>query len=250
MDGPDDFEIDYELLALQVRGALKGAGGHHSARGLSIAATNGSNPDLVRNFLGSRQTKPKPEHVAGLASALGVPFVTFLSNWDGPIPRRKSWLLVNAAVEAGVWREHVEWGPEDWFEIAVEPSSRDSEDFGFIVRGRSMDKVLPPGTILRCADPITSGVTFRDEDYVIVERERGGFVELTCKKLCMRPDGAWELRAESHSSEFDDPIFIGRPLDGPDRDQFDAMDEGEIRIKAVVIDAYLPLARRNIRQVT
>jgi hypothetical protein len=80
---------------------------------------------------------------------------------------------------------------------------------------------------------------------VIVEQQRGDLYETTVKRLARRPDGVYELCAESTLPEFRDPIVIGKP---DTSGHFDGMDD-TTRVKAIVIDAYLPLRRRRKRPV-
>jgi hypothetical protein len=80
---------------------------------------------------------------------------------------------------------------------------------------------------------------------VIVEQQRGGLYETTVKRLSRRPDGSWELCAESTLPEFREPIPIGKP-DKPGH--YDTMG-ATTRVKAIVIDAYLPLRRRRKRGI-
>lgn len=243
-----DTSIDYGRLRDLVEAMVTPKGGM-APRKLSMMASNQKNPDLIRNFLG-KGTKPNLESVAGIADALGFNLVHFLIDYDGPVPTRKSWLLVNSDVEAGVWREQVEWGPSDWYEVQIEPSDAGRRHvFGVVVRGRSMEKVLPPGTILRCEDVIFGLSSVNDGDYAIVERQRHGLTELTCKRLSRRIDGGWELRAESYQPEFQDPIYLGKPQDSEMDTRFRLDDDEEVRVRAIVVDAYLPLKRRKTRPV-
>jgi hypothetical protein len=106
-----------------------------------------------------------------------------------------------------------------------------------------MDKVLPPGTILRVVDVIGSDIEPVEGDYVVVEQKRSGLYETTVKRLERRSDGNWELCAESTLPEFREPIFIGKPSEPG---HYDGMDDAT-RVKAIVIDAYLPLRRRRKR---
>ncbi|KQM99451.1 S24 family peptidase [Sphingomonas sp. Leaf226] len=244
----EDSSIDYDLLREAVVKSVRPVG-KMTARGLSLAASNQRNPDLVRNFL-KNGTKPAIASVAGLCDAMGVEFVLMLKDYTGPIPAPSSWLVVNSDVEAGSWREQTEWGPADWYEIQIEPSDFGRRHtFGAVVKGRSMEKVLPPGTILRCEDIAFGLTSFNDGDYAIVQRTRHGLTELTCKRLALQPDGTWMLHAESYQPEFQDPIALGSPPDPEFETWFTLPDDDVVSIRAIVIDAYLPLKRRRTRPV-
>lgn len=58
-----------------------GPGKKWSRRSLSLAATNGKNPDLVRDFISRGQDrKPSFEAVTGLANAMGMDVNEFLAS--------------------------------------------------------------------------------------------------------------------------------------------------------------------------
>lgn len=212
-------------------------------RSLSLAATNNRNPDLIRDIMRVDKRKPTIESVSGICKALGVPLSAVVKGVDLTTESLTEWLTVSGAVAAGVWREQNDWPQDDWYEIEVDINTEPGSHVGLVVEGRSMDKVLPPGTVLRCIDLIGSDMIPEDGDYVIVEKARGGLHETTVKRLSRRPDGAWELCAESTLPEFREPIFIGKPSEPG---HYDGMDE-TTRVKAIVIDAYLPLRRRRKR---
>ena len=220
-----------------------GPGRPFTRRSLSMQATAGRNPDLVRDIMRVDKRKPTIESVSGICNALGIPLSAVVKGVDLSVESLSEWLTVTGAVAAGVRREQEEWPRDEWFEIEVDINTEPGRHVGLIVEGRSMDKVLPPGTVLRCVDLIGSGLEAEDGDYVIVEQQRAGLYETTVKRLSRRPDGAWELCAESSLPEFREPIYIGKPS-APGR--YDGM-EDTTRVKAIVIDAYLPLRRRRKR---
>jgi hypothetical protein len=240
----EGVEIDLAKLR-QLIVESTGTGKPFSRRSLSLTATDGRNPDLIRDIMRVDKRKPTIESVSGICKALGVPLSAVVKGVDLSAESLTEWLMVSGAVAAGVWREQYDWPRDDWYEIEVDINTEPGTHAGLVVEGRSMDKVLPPGTILRCVDLIGSDMDPEDGDYVVVEQKRGDLYETTVKKLSRRDDGNFELLAESTLPEFRDPIFIGRPGDPADG-RFDAMDH-TTRVKAVVIDAYLPLKRRRRR---
>lgn len=220
-----------------------GQGRAFSRRSLSMQATAGRNPDLVRDIMRVDKRKPTIESVSGICNALGVPLSAVVKGVDLSAESLTEWLMVGGSVAAGVWREQADWPRDDWYEIEVDLNTEPGSHVGLVVEGRSMDKLLPPGTVLRCVDMIGSDMDAEDGDYVIVEQQRAGLYETTVKRLSRRPDGAWELCAESTLPEFGEPIFIGKPSE---RGHYDGMGD-TTRVKAIVIDAYLPLKRRRKR---
>jgi repressor LexA len=225
-----------KLRALIVANA--GPGKSMTRRALSMKASGGRNPDLVRDIMRVDKRKPTLETAAGICAALGIDLSEVVkgvaSNSDAD-----EFMTVCQAVQAGVWREQVDWAPDDCYEIKVGPPIVDGERYGAIIEGRSMDRRLPPGTILECVRLIGSGLEPQPGDYVIVERKQAGLRELTCKRLALRQDGDFELVAESSLPEFAEPIVIGRP-------DFNAPDDGrEISVVAIVVRAHLQLFNRK-----
>lgn len=242
----EGVEIDLAKLR-QLIVENTGPGRRFTRRGLSMEATGGKNPDLIRDIMRVDKRKPTIESVSGICKALGIPLSVVVKGVDLKAERLTEWLGVSVTVAAGVWREQLDWPRDEWYEIEVEFSDEPGEHGGAVVEGRSMDRTLPPGTILRFVNLIGSDIQFEDGDYVIVERKRGDLYETTCKKLHLLPDGNYELVAESTLPEFREPIFIGKPTDSNGAPGFDGITDDGIRVKGVVIDAYLPLRRRRTR---
>lgn len=217
-------------------------------RGLSLAASAGRNPDVIRDLFRVDKRMPTYATVAALAEAIGQAVSRYVDVETSPA-QPTTWLTVTGAVAAGVWREQVEWAGDDWYQVEILSHVPENGEIGLIVEGRSMDRTLPPGTILRCVPLIGSGHEIQDGDYVIVEQARADLKETTCKRLSRRPDGDWELRAESYLPEFQQPMHIGKPTDGFAGAGFDMLNDDETRVKALVLDAHLPLQRRQIRRI-
>jgi len=141
---------------------------------------------------------------------------------------------VVGTVAAGVWQEQAK--QFDGYKIKVPPSPiGGAERFAVEVRGRSMDKTLPPGSILECIKTLAS-VPPRDGDLVIVERTAHDLTELTCKRLHVQGD-QWVLRAESTLPEFATDIVIGRLDENHHTD-------AETRVIGIVVRSYQSHLRR------
>lgn len=212
-----------------------------SRRKLSLDASGGKNPDLVRDLLSRGQDrKVSFETAAGLAKALGRDLSDFLIG-EALSPAGPSRIKVMGEVEAGAWREHGEWEDDQVFEIEVTPSPFAATDrFGLRVVGYSMDRLFLPGTILDCFVPYgPDGLKPEPGDIVIVQRKRGDLVETTCKRLERLPDGSFQLRAESTRLEFQEPIPIGTPCPNYFGDE-------ETRVIGIVNAAVTPVFRRGM----
>jgi SOS-response transcriptional repressor LexA len=203
--------INLERLKKAVIDA-SGPGKRFSRRGLSLAATGGKNPDVVRDLLTrGRDRNVSFDTVSGLANALGLPVSEFISGAPSEGSSGNELIEVVGAVQAGIWREHPEWSPEERYRIEVEQSPVEgAERFALEMIGHSMDKTIPPGSVLELLR-VSLDLQPQDGDIVIVERRRSDLVETTCKRLIIHPDGTQELRAESTKPEFEKPVFIGRP---------------------------------------
>lgn len=243
----DDEHIDYEALRAFVTAAVKPAG-TLSSRALSLAASSGRNPDLIRNFLKSG-TKPNFQSVYGICDALEVSPVLFMQDWFGSTPEKRSWLPVVASVEAGVWRDKLLWNKDDWYEANVFYFNDKKAINGCLVKGRSMDRVFPVGALLRCGDFHGIWDVAADGKYFIVAQHMQSLRELTCRRLVRDHLGHWELRFESYLPEYGVPIRVDLVKDEDGVVSVADIAGGDVRIIAQVVDAYLPLRGFGTRQV-
>lgn len=204
-------KIDINLLKSAVLAAT-GEGAPFTPRSLSLKASGGKNPDLVRDLIKRGQDRsPSFETIAGLANALGVDIPMFMA--VNPAIRAGETIKVVGSVEAGAWRQVAEWDLDSQYDLAVMPAPvGNAERFGLEVTGYSMDKIFPPGIILDVlAIPGTPGLEPQVGDIVIVRRRQGDLIETTCKRLARADDNTLELRSESTRAEFSDPIKTGSP---------------------------------------
>lgn len=218
-------------------------GGAWNARSLSLAATDGKSPHIVREILRGRSNNPTLETLVGLSRALGIDISRLVSGNEGVMPRVGGTspyerLQVLGAVAAGVWREQTEWPEEDRYFIEVGPNPvAGGQRFALRMEGHSMDKLIPPGSDLECLRTTFGEIEPVPGDIVIVQRDRHDMHELTCKRL--DHDGQnYILRAESTRPEFQEPIIIGRP----DSDNF--CDDG-VTIIGIVLRAHQKLYSRR-----
>jgi len=135
-------------------------------------------------------------------------------------------------VEAGVWRAAVELPREEWEPVGFEPRAdlAGATRFGLRVRGPSMNRFYPPGTILDCVRFIGSELRPRAGDHIIVYRRGpGDLVEATVKELVDVGDH-WELWPRSTHPDHQAPIALNG---APDDDQNE-----DLQLVAVVIASY------------
>lgn len=214
-----------------------------NSRSLSLAATGGKNPYLVRDIIKGKSTNPTLDTLVGLAKALEMDISQMIPAAASVMHRvggaqSYEMLEVVGAVAAGVWREQTEWSQEDRYSIEVGPNPfPGSERLALKMEGLSMDKVIPPGSDLECLRVAYGYVEPQPGDIVIVQRDKHDLHELTCKRL--DHDGQnYILRAESTRAEFQEPIVIGRP------DANSISDDG-ITIIAIVLRAHQSLYARR-----
>jgi SOS-response transcriptional repressor LexA len=218
------------------------AGSDWTRRGLSMAASGGANPDLVRNILDGRSKNPTMDTLVGLAAALGKDVSTFFRDGDSSASdqsRDITWVRVVGEVQAGAWRASYEWAEEDQYVIPAEPSPViGAERFALVNQGQSMNLTFKDGCILDCIRVAFGSAQPIPGDYVIVERRQNDLRETTCKRLRQRDDGVYELVAESTRPEFQQPIVIGKP-------DPDTWTDDDISVIGIVIGSYAKLFRRR-----
>lgn len=233
-----DQKIDVAKLKRDIIAATS-AGQKLSRRGLSLQATNGKNADLVRDLISRGQDKKVSyEAVIGLASAMGKePSEYLIGITTHP---EKDFIPVIGQVQAGTWREQSEWPERDKYLIEVDKSPIEgAERFALEMVGHSMDRTIPPGSVLECIRVFQSnGPKPIDGDIVIVERRQNDLIETTCKRLEIKPNGTYILHAESYRPEFSKPVFIGCP-------DFDNYEDQDTRIVAIVNKAIQQFFRRR-----
>lgn len=103
-------------------------------------------------------------------------------------------------VAAGVFVEVGEGvdSPDEWLPFNPVPQFPEGSVYCLTVRGNSLDKIAPAGTVLVCVDLVAAGLDIREGDLVIVERSKhqGGMIEMTAKRV-RSVRGGFELYPES-----------------------------------------------------
>ncbi|MFN3591444.1 MAG: S24 family peptidase, partial [Thermaurantiacus sp.] len=152
-----------------------GPGSKWNARSLSLAASAGKSPHLVRDIIRGKSANPQLETVLGLAKALEMDIAQLVPSTATLMPRvgmtgGLEQLEVVGAVAAGVWREQTDWAAEDRYSIEVGPNPvAGGERFALRMEGHSMDKIIPPGSDLECLRVSFGLVEPQPGDIVIVQ---------------------------------------------------------------------------------
>lgn len=139
-------------------------------------------------------------------------------------------IVVRGAVQAGHWVEAAEFHQDDCYTVPVpdDPRYPGIKRFGLEVRGPSMNRVYPEGTILVCVHRNDWHKEPASGQRVVVERRKpDGLVEATVKELREDSGKQW-LWPNSTHPEHQTPI----PLDDGQTDT--------VEIVAVVTGSYKP----------
>ncbi len=198
---------------------------HVSARAASLRA--GLGPDYLRD-LRRRTRQPAAEKLLALERSLDAPrhyFVDAIGNdtekstaiSDSSELSKElhlATIYVKGAVQAGVWREAFEWSADDWFSVTVPADNRfpETQKFGLLVRGTSMDRLYPPGTIIIAVrfDDIAD-VPQSGQRVVVLRRSASGEFEATLKEYEVDSHGRHVLWPRSTDPEFQSPFILAEP---------------------------------------
>ncbi|AXC27584.1 MULTISPECIES: LexA family transcriptional regulator [Acetobacter] len=229
----------YELLLSRIADCL-----HRSELSETAACeAAGVGVNTIRHIR-KRGHSPKIENLCKLAYFFGVPPAYFLEAAavggeasDGQMLQVQT-VFVKGAVQAGRWKDAVEWAPTDWYPVYTPTNIRypNVEKFGLLVRGDSMNKVYPDGSIV-------IAIKFSDigscpqigQRVVVVRRSVDGF-EATVKKFDKDGKGRIILWPESFSPEYQQPII----LDGAHKEVYDGSSAcaPDVSIEALVVGSY------------
>ncbi len=175
--------------------------------------------------------RPNAESAAKLAALAGQS----MAEWWGVTPIRANdisapTVRVVGELQAGAWREAVEWPHDDQWEMPVprDPSKPMRPLQGFVVRGNSVNKLYPDGSLVFVASTIGNGIAPKSGDMVLVQRQnRNGLIEATLKEFVVGDDGIKWLWPRSTDPEHQTPI------------QYASTDAEEVVITGVVDTAVL-----------
>lgn len=188
------------------------------------------NANAIYNFMAGRSASLSPETYAKLAEVEGVP--AFVLDGSAEVVRVETVLTVRGEVQAGVWAEAHEWEDADCYGVSVNiPERFRGVAYGLVVRGQSMDRVYPDGTIAIVVPMMSLTRDLKHGDRVVVRRTRqDGMIEATIKELTADESGAAWLWPRSSDPRFQQPIELSNGHDGTET----------VEIIAVVVRAILP----------
>jgi len=118
-------------------------------------------------------------------------------------------LRITGAVQAGNWMNASNSGDLQYsVTVPVPPQWSGYDLIGLEVRGPSMDRIYPPGTILICVAYSDLSRQPRHGERVIVQRFRGDEVEASCKEYRRDVDGIIRLWPVSNHPDHQAPLRL------------------------------------------
>lgn len=201
----------YELLLSRIEERLRAL--KLSERKACLMAEVGVNS--IRHIR-SRGHAPKPDTLRKLATVLKVPSSYLLeAAAEAPAdhaPIGMTTVFVRGAVQAGIWREAIEWDGDEWYSLTVPTDDRfpGIERFGLEVRGTSMDRLYPEGTIVMAVrfGDIARGPKAGERVVVLRRSQETGEYEATLKEYQVDERGRHILWPRSTDPEFQSPFIL------------------------------------------
>ncbi|WP_272915725.1 helix-turn-helix domain-containing protein [Aristophania vespae] len=154
------------------------------------------------------------------------------------VPQNIENINVIGAVQAGIFTEALEWEYDKRYHIRIpidDGYSLDFNRYALEVRGESMNRIFPNGSLICVIDFSELGRSPQTGDYVTVMRRDayGAGFETTVKALQIREDGSYCLWPRSTDPSFQQPFIITSPES--DTDFFDPAGAPDIQVKGLVV---------------
>ncbi|MBR0560072.1 LexA family protein [Neokomagataea anthophila] len=182
--------------------------------------------------------KPGRDTLVALAGYYGVSVEEILSGASPLQPIHTTQIEVRGDVQAGVWREAVEWPRADWYAITVplDAAYAGLHRYGLLVKGDSMNKVFPDGSVVVVINLSDLGrMPHTGEIVVAVQRSKTtSDFEATVKAVQVRDDGEMILWPQSTNPDFAMPVRV--PARGNEHDA----GMPDVFIQALVVASYRP----------
>lgn len=217
-----------------------------SSRGLTVASwckLAGIKTSAVYNFLNKISDSLSVRVLSQLADAVQAS----MDEIEGrPQFRQTRQIRVVGAVQAGVFKEAMEYDAADQYTVSFPVGDYDNKKvFALEVRGTSMDREYPEGTILYVLPVYELDDDIKSGDHVIVERRRpDGLIEATCKEYVVdaQSGDVW-LWPRSDDPLHQQPIHLPIDLEAAGRVPPAYTPRDEIAITGVVIGHFTPRKR-------
>lgn len=182
-------------------------------RGLKIARwakQAGVDKNSIYNFLNRHSQSLDLRTYAKLARAVESP-VWGLTG-DEPEPQSPTLIWVVGSVEAGTFREAVEWDPSLWFSVDIPvPERFRGKAKALQVRGSSMNVDYPEGSIAVWVDVLDFRPPRPGDDVLVYAHGHDGGIEASLKELKVDDQGRRWLWPRSFDPLHQAPIDIAAP---------------------------------------
>jgi len=203
-----------------------------------LAKEAGVGATYVRDIIEGRSLDPKTGKLAQIAKALGCTLDELLGKGSSVEPIHTTQIEVRGDVQAGAWREAIEWPQADWYAITVplDVAFAGLHRYGLLVKGDSMDKVFPDGSVVVVINLIDLGrMPQTGEIAVVVQRSKtSNEFEATVKAVQVLDSGEIILWPQSTNPDFVTPVRIK-----PGECEHDA-GMPDVFIQALVVASYRP----------
>lgn len=224
-----DTHIEMERTPDEKRDSLRRFINENGLKIASWAKQAGVAKNSIYNFLNLHSDGLDSITWGKLARASDVP--VWRLNGEQPEPPSPTTFMVAGYVEAGLWRDAVEWDQSLWYPVDVPvPARFRGKARALEVRGRSMDLVYPPGSVVVWVEMLDFRPP-RDGDRVIVyaHHEGDARIEATVKELRVDGTERW-LWPRSTDPAHQAPINTGSPGEHI----------SSIEIRGIIIGSYRP----------
>ena len=204
----------------------------------SLATAADLNDTYVRDILKGKSKNPEASKLARIAQVLGCTSDDLLGKGSSITPVHTTQIEVRGDVQAGVWREAIEWPAVDWYAITVpiDTAYQGFHRYGLKVCGQSMNKVFPEGSVVVVINFGDLGRLPKTGDFVVaVQRcSKTDQYEATVKAVQIRDDGTVILWPQSWDPAFQTPVIL------PPQDGQDSAGVPDVAIQALVVGSYQP----------
>jgi SOS-response transcriptional repressor LexA len=198
--------------------------------GLKIARwakQSGVDKNSIYNFLNGHSKSLDLRTYAKLARTAECP--VWRLTGDAPEPESPTTIWVVGSVEAGAFREAVEWDQSLWFSVDIPvPQRFRGKAKALQVRGTSMNADYPEGSIAIWVDVLDFRPPRPGDDVVVYAHCHDGKIEATLKELRTDDEGKRWLWPRSFDPRHKAPIDVAAPPENV----------REIEIKGIVIGTY------------
>lgn len=200
-------------------------------RGLKIARwakESGVDKNSIYNFLNGHSQALDPRTYAKLARTQEVP--AWRLSGDTPEPPSPTTIWVTGHVEAGAFREAIEWDRSLWYPVDVPVPDRFRKVAKALEpRGTSMNLEYPAGSVAIYVDVLDYRAPRHGDHVIVYAYQRDGTIEATIKELRVDAEQRW-LWPRSSDPLHQLPIDVSNPPEDVER----------IEIKGIVIGSYRP----------